>query len=264
MLFQKKQENRLNYSHSVCARHYSDEFFDADIPMYLQHARCSGSPILELGCGTGRVLIPLAQAGFEIVGLDLYEPMLRVASEKVKGLDAVTRRRISLVQADMSRFSLKRCFSMAYISVNTIFHLSRQKQCECLACTRDVLKPGGTILIDCESSSSMVVARECIGMLNRYNYYGDTDGKAASIRSWITDVDLARRLMCIRTRVTEETYNEDAREYTYEHTLYWLDRYELEQLLAKCGFRTTHVYGNWDMRRFSEGDDRMIFVADKI
>ena len=126
----------LNYSHPVCARHYSDEFFGADIPMYLEHARRSGA---------GRILVPLAEAGFRVMELDLYPPMLEVAGEKIAQLDGTIQRRISLIQADISHFSLKRCFGMAYISANTIFQLSRQKQRKCLECVSGVLKPGGTI-----------------------------------------------------------------------------------------------------------------------
>jgi SAM-dependent methyltransferase len=254
----------LSYSHPVCACHYSDEFFDADVPMYLEHAQRSGSPILELGSGAGRLLIPLAQAGFRVVGLDLYAPMLKAAGEKIAKLDGIARRRIGLIQADMSHFSLKRCFNMAYISANTMFHLSRQKQRECLKCVRDALRPGGQILIDCESPSSIATASECIGMLSRCDDYSENaSGRVASVRSWIIDVDLAERLMYTRTEITEKSCDRDVKKRTYNYTLHWFDKDELERLLAECGFRRTHIYGDWDMRHFSEGDHRMIFVADR-
>ena len=257
-------DNRLSYSHPVCAHHYSDEFFDADIPMYLKHARQSGSPILELGCGTGRILIPLAKAGFRIVGLDLYSPMLKVAGEKIAQLSETIQRRISLIQADISSFSLKQRFNMAYISANTIFHLSRQEQRRCLECARDVLRPGGTIIIDCESSDSMSTAQECVGMLSRYDDYSkDDSGKTESVRSWITCVDLAERRMKVKTEVMKRSSDAKVKKCTYNHTFHWFDRIEMERLLYECGFRTTHIYGDWDMRNFSEGDHRMIFVADK-
>jgi ubiquinone/menaquinone biosynthesis C-methylase UbiE len=232
--------------------------------MYLKHARRSGSPILELGCGTGRILIPLAKAGFRVVGLDLYSPMLKVADEKIAQLGNTIQRRISLIQADISRFSLKQCFNIAYISANTIFHLSRQEQRKCLECARDVLKPGGTIIIDCESPDSMSTAQECVGMLSRYDDYSkDDSGKTESVRSWITCVDLANHRMKVKTEITEKISNAKVEKYTYNHTFHWFDRIEMERLLYECGFRTTHIYGDWDMRNFSEGDHRMIFVADK-
>jgi len=224
--------------------------------MYLEHARRGGAPILELGCGTGRILIPLAQAGFRIVGIDLYAPMLRVAGEKITQLGEVVRRRIKLIQADMSQFSLKQRFNMVYISANTIFQLSHQKQRACLECAHDALNPGGMILIDCESPGSMSTALECVGMLNRVDDYHDV-----SVRSWISYVDLAARLMKVKTEVTKKS---DNRRHTYNQTLHWLDKAEMERLLAEFGFRVTHIYGDWDMRSFSDGDHRMIFAADRI
>ena len=255
----------LDYSHPVCARHYSDEFFDADIPMYLEHARRSGAPILGLGCGTGRILIPLAKAGFRVVGLDLYPSMLSVAGEKIAQLGESTRKRISLIQADISHFSLKRCFNMAYISANTIFQLSRREQRKCLECVSGVLKSGGTILIDCESPGSISTAQECVGMLSRFDDYPDDHaGKPASVRSWITCVDLADRRIKVRTEITEKSSGAKVEKRTYNHALHWFGRIEMERLLSECGFRATHVYGDWDMRRFSDSDHRMIFVADAM
>jgi SAM-dependent methyltransferase len=253
-------DDRLSYSHPVCARHYSDEFFDADIRMYLERARINGSPILELGCGTGRILIPLAQAGFQVVGIELYPSMLKIARQRIAELDEPVRRRIKLIQADMSDFSLKQRFNMAYISANTIFHLPHQKQQKCLECVYYALKLGGEILIDCESHTSMIIAQECIGLLSRCDDY-DEDGKAVSVRSWITCMDAQRRIMQVRTEVAEKDCSDSISKRTYNHTLHWLDKDEMEQLLTGCGFRVTDIYGDWDMRRFSEGHHRMIFVA---
>jgi SAM-dependent methyltransferase len=254
--------DRLNYSHPICARHYSDEFFDADIPMYLQRARINGSPILELGCGTGRILIPLAQAGFHVVGIELYPSMLKIAREKIAELDEPVRKRIKLIQADMSAFCLKQRFNMAYISANTIFHLPRQKQRKCLECVYYALKPGGEILIDCESHTIMITAQECIGLLCRCDDY-DEDGKPASVRSWITHIDVKSHIMQMRTEVAEKDCNNNISKRTYDNTFHWLDKDEMEQLLNRCGFRVTGIYGDWDMRRFSEGHHHMIFAATK-
>jgi SAM-dependent methyltransferase len=252
----------LDYSHPICARYYSDEFFDADIPMYLQRARINGSPILELGCGTGRILIPLAQAGFHIAGIELYPSMLKATGEKIAELDEPVRKRIKLIQADMSAFCLKQRFKMAYISANTMFHLPSQKQQQCLECVYYALKPGGEILIDCESHTSMITAQECIGLLSRCDDY-DEDGKAVSVRSWITQIDVKRRIMQVRTEVTEKDCSGNISKRTYSYTLHWFDKDEMEQLLDTCGFTVTDIYSDWDMRRFSEGHHRMIFAANR-
>ena len=67
------------------AEYYDQDHATAiDIPFYLDHARECGSPILELACGTGRVLIPLAEAGFELYGVDASENMLAMCERKVR------------------------------------------------------------------------------------------------------------------------------------------------------------------------------------
>jgi ubiquinone/menaquinone biosynthesis C-methylase UbiE len=65
----------------------------ADIPFYLHYARQCGSPLLELACGTGRVLIPLAQAGFELYGIDISANMLAVCRRSVPRLTPKVRAR---------------------------------------------------------------------------------------------------------------------------------------------------------------------------
>ncbi len=85
---------------------------EGDVQFYVAEAQKAGSPVLELGCGTGRILIPVAQAGVAITGLDLSVPMLDIARRKVAGLDATTRGRIELAEGDMRRFALGRRFNL--------------------------------------------------------------------------------------------------------------------------------------------------------
>lgn len=84
------------------------EFYDYVIPyrdrrdvgFFVAMARQAGGPVLELGCGTGRVLIPTARAGVEIVGLDVSAPMLAVCREKLSRKPEEVQARVRLVRAD--------------------------------------------------------------------------------------------------------------------------------------------------------------------
>ena len=86
----------------------------ADLPFYLDCARRFGGPILELGAGTGRVLIALAEAGYEIVGVEVSAAMLEAASAKIAKWPAAAAR-IRLVDADMKDFALQQTFSLVII-----------------------------------------------------------------------------------------------------------------------------------------------------
>src|SRR5512136_1735449 len=73
----------------------------ADVGFFVEAAKGSGGPVLEVGCGTGRVLIPTARAGVEITGLDLSPHMLEVCRRKLKDEPEEVRSRVRLVQGDM-------------------------------------------------------------------------------------------------------------------------------------------------------------------
>jgi SAM-dependent methyltransferase len=116
-----------------------------DIDFYHGLCRASGGPILEIGVGTGRISLPLAQEGMEIVGIDLYEPMLKVAQQRaldVAPLDGSIR----LIQADMRNFDLKRAFPVVTIPARTLLlATTEEEQIQTLCCAVQHLAPGGTL-----------------------------------------------------------------------------------------------------------------------
>src|SRR5271163_949957 len=94
-----------------------------DIQFYCDSAENYGGPILELGCGTGRITMPLAQRGQQITGLDISQKMLERAAEKRDALSAEQRDRVRLVQADMTKFDLGEQFPLIIIPFRPFQHL---------------------------------------------------------------------------------------------------------------------------------------------
>src|SRR5712692_9697906 len=89
--------------------------FDGDLPFYLELARGQGQRVLEVACGSGRVLVPLARAGFDVVGIDASPHMLVLARTK---LDTQPNGDVLLVQADMRDFRLATTnFDLAILAV---------------------------------------------------------------------------------------------------------------------------------------------------
>jgi ubiquinone/menaquinone biosynthesis C-methylase UbiE len=82
------------------------------VEFYVQEAINAGFPVLEIGCGTGRIMIPTAEAGISITGLDRAPSMLEIARRKISILDKDTQSRIKLVEGDMRDFSLKDKFNI--------------------------------------------------------------------------------------------------------------------------------------------------------
>ena len=100
---------------------------EGDVGFYLEEANGIETPTLEVGCGTGRVLFPLAEAGVEVVGLDCAAHMLGVARRKLSKLHEQVQSRIELVQGDMRNFSLRRQFALIIIPYRSFQHLVTPK-----------------------------------------------------------------------------------------------------------------------------------------
>jgi SAM-dependent methyltransferase len=111
--------------------HYSNaEYYDrayrrhvVDLGFYLQTALEHGGPVLELGCGTGRVTFYLARAGLDVVGVDSSAEMLRAARDKAAALPADVGRRVELVEGDVRDLRLGRSFRLVVAPFNVLQHL---------------------------------------------------------------------------------------------------------------------------------------------
>jgi SAM-dependent methyltransferase len=121
------------------------EDLDFDRSFYVGLARAAGGPVLEVACGTGRVLIPCLEAGADIEGLDLEPAML----ERLRAKAAAKGLRPKVHLADMRRFSLARRFALAFIPFNGFVHcLTTTDQRACLAACRAHLTPGGRLVFN--------------------------------------------------------------------------------------------------------------------
>jgi SAM-dependent methyltransferase len=111
-----------------------------DLPFWLTLAQHTGDPILELGCGTGRVLLWLAQAGYTLVGLDHDRVMLVFSREK---LPVRMEERIQLVQADLTAFHFGCRFPLILLPCNTLSTIRGTARESLFACVAEHLFPGG-------------------------------------------------------------------------------------------------------------------------
>jgi SAM-dependent methyltransferase len=114
-------------------------------PFYREEARRAGGPVLELACGTGRLTIPLAQDGHEVVGLDASPAMLAQAKRKAAEAGVVA----TFVSGDMRAFDLGRRFGFVLVSCNSLGHMTEPEDLQaCLMSIRRHLAPGGVLAFD--------------------------------------------------------------------------------------------------------------------
>lgn len=95
--------------------HHADEI--EDVPFWLQLAKEMGSPVLELGCGTGRLLLPLLESGLEVIGLDINFEMLSYFKGQLSDHSV---EKVNIFQADLENFHLECEFSFIFLACNTL------------------------------------------------------------------------------------------------------------------------------------------------
>ncbi|MFQ5664208.1 MAG: class I SAM-dependent methyltransferase [Terriglobia bacterium] len=121
----------------------------ADVEFYVSLARAAGGRTLELGCGTGRILIPTAQATCDIVGLELSPHMLTKCREKLGRQPPNVQARARLVQGNMTDFELGETFALATTPFRSFQQLlTVEEQFSSLGCVRRHLQPGGRLVLD--------------------------------------------------------------------------------------------------------------------
>lgn len=133
------------------AERYEAEYapFSIDRAWYVKRAVELGGPVLELGCGTGRILFALAAEGLQVVGVDNAPAMLARARTRTVLLGADLAQRVELLEADLTSFSLLRQFPTIVAPLNCLMHLLTDEDLlACLARVREHLEPDGRFLFD--------------------------------------------------------------------------------------------------------------------
>ena len=225
-----------------------------------------GGPILELGCGTGRVLVPLARAGFKITGLDLSAGMLERSRARIAGESREVRDRVQLVEADMTTFDLGRRFASIICPFAGFQQLRTvEQQLACLERCRAHLLPKGRLVLDLPNPDPAPAeyTRDASGEGEATAQVVDwTDGRR--IRWWMTVIAYDRSLQCNECEVTYEIVSADGgtRRITETISLRYTFRYELEHLLFRAGFRPVALYGDYDCSPLGDESPALIAVAE--
>ncbi len=248
----------------LIAHHYDLLYgdFEADVPLYQTFAEAADGPLLEIGCGTGRLLPPLAQAGHPLTGLDLSETALTIAHDKIKA--AGLTEQITLRQADMRHFDLAdKQFALTLIPLNTLMHChTTADQLATLQTIHRHLRPGGQLIIDLFYPDPTLLA-EVDGRL--YLEAEAVDERSGRLVQWFWqhDIDLAEQMRHLTYILDEIDESGQVRRVRIPFSLRFIYRYEMEHLLKLSGFEVVTIYGDYDFSPFESHSPRMIFVAEK-
>ena len=234
---------------------------DDDLAFWTEEARFSGGPVLELGCGTGRVAIPMAQTGIQVVGLDNSRELLSIARGKARSL-RLSRDQIQFTYGDMRRFSLKQQFPLVCIPFNSfLLLLSVAEQFQALLAIRKHLIPSGRLIIDIfVPDLDRLVSDPSVETSNGELLESDTDHQL--ILREQSFCDNFNQIITARNMIEERDPKGNLEQAVLkEYQLRYIHRFEMQHLLAAAGYNVLDVYGSYERHTLDEEDPRMLWVA---
>jgi SAM-dependent methyltransferase len=232
--------------------------FPMGLDFYIGLAKMAPGPVLDVGCGTGRILLPCLHAGVDIEGLDLFPGMLKRLQEKAAALGLNP----TLHQADMASFRLSRRYALIMIPFNAFVHnLTTDDQLACLRTCRDHLQPGGLLVFDVSYPGQQWVG----GTTGRRELEGEIKHPETGlpVRMWDTRTfDRVRQLQYSANEIEMlDATGKVTATYPSKTTMRWTYKPEMELLLRMTGFARWQILGDFDGRPLEQETDTMIVKA---
>ena len=213
----------------------------------------TGGPVLELGVGSGRVAVPVAKDGHEVVGIDRSPAMLARAAKRAKE----QRTKLTLVEADMRSFSLERTFALITIPANTFLMLEPDDRWACLARCREHLTAHGRLAIDVLNPDPSIIAGLDGAVREDWRRSDPETGhpvtKFSSTRGNVEQTHF-------HWWFDEEMPDGSVRRIGRETTLHYLYRREAELLFPAAGFDIDTLHGSYDGGAAGGSSPKLLFV----
>lgn len=238
-----------------------DELSDFDdLSFYQWFAEAQPGPILDLGCGTGRVLLPLVERGLEVVGLDGSQAMLDLCAARL----GEAGRSAELVRGDMRDFDLgERRFSSILIPGFSIQMLLDDADVEaCLACCRKHLSVDGQLIIPTHMPWEMIWdGREKSPLEERKTVpLAGAAGHLVAHQGWA--IDSVEQRLLLRNRF--EHFGEDGNLLASEEkemTIRWHLPHEMMMRLGEAGFSDISLYGDFEFEAPEADSESVVYLA---
>ncbi|HMW34338.1 class I SAM-dependent methyltransferase [bacterium] len=224
-----------------------------DHDFYVEETTRAQGSVLEVGVGTGRLFMEALRAGADIYGLDASATMIRTLQAK---LDAKEKQRVSV--ADVRDFTMDRRFALIVAPFRVFTHLRTvDEQLAALACIKDHLEPGGTLILDVFNPDPVLCSQGRESTL-------DFDGEWAPgqrLKRFTTVVpDFMHQINHVTMRyVWDENGTTHDESWSFRVRYYF--RFELEHLIYRSGLALETMYGGFDRTAFDENSKELIAVC---
>jgi SAM-dependent methyltransferase len=244
------------------ARLYDAFPFEADLPLYLELATAQGGAVLELGCGSGRVLVPLARAGHRVVGVDASPHMLALARDKLARANLGPGERVRLVEGDMRAFDLGETFDLAIIATKSFNYLiQRADQARALAAVAAHLQPGGLLALDLLNPRPDWLGAAPGSLHQDLVEYAPALGATVARTEAVVRTDLVEQVRVTRSAYDIVAADGTVRKRLVEWAYRFIYRFEAEHLLERAGFRVEAALGGYGREPLAADSPTMLFLA---
>ena len=234
------------------------EQLDYGLDYYLQLARAAGGPILDLACGTGRVMLPCLSAGLEVDGVDLSASMLARLREKASAKGFQPR----LWQASMASFALERRYALIMIPFNAFVHnLTVDDQIGTLSRCREHLQPGGLLAFDAFfPGTGIITAPENTRVLETEVLHPKTGLPVRLFDTRSFDRVEQRQFSKVEIEMID-SHGRVASTHTSHTVVRWIYKTEMELLMRASGFAQWGIFGGFDRSALRLETDGMVVEA---
>jgi len=228
--------------------------FLSDLPLYINRMpKDKSAKILELCCGTGRLTLPIASEGYNIIGVDNSSSMLEQA--KVKAIASGLK--IEFINADIRTLELEEKYDLIFIPFNSIHHMYQNEDLfDVFSVVKKHLKKGGQFLFDCYNPNIRYIV-EAEKELKEIAEYTTSDGRKIRIKQAMqyeskTQINRIEWHYFIND-MFDSVQNLDMRMYFPQ---------ELEAYLKWNGFQIIEKFGNFKEEEFHDNSEKQVFVCE--
>lgn len=234
-------------------------FRTQDIAFYVAMAREGEGPVIEIGCGTGRITLPLLETGREIFGVDRSPAMLQILRQKIADRPELRQR---MLEGDMRTFDLGKKFAQVFVPFRAFLHLDTiDDQLAALRNLHRHLRAKGRLILDVFAPSYRLMSNDQAQASLPAQY--PPDGRIITVSDHVTYAHRDQRLDV--ERHIDTVYPDGTLKRAVERFhLRYIFRYEMELLLRQAGFHADAVYGDFERRPYDYHSGEMIFVAQPV
>jgi ubiquinone/menaquinone biosynthesis C-methylase UbiE len=256
---------KSNDPYRAIATYYDLEHreFTDDSELYLQFIESAGDPVLELGCGTGRILREVARAGYSATGIDASTEMLATAHETIE--NAGLGESVQLIKGNFADDRLVPAgeFGVAIIGLDSLLHVtSQEEQLQVLRSAWTALDPRGQLIVDVLHPTPARLAAMDGGLTFAGTWLMESGSHLDKLVAQSIDAAEQQIHSEIWYEVTSQSGTVERTRTSF--TQRWIGSGELVLLLQLAGFQDWRIYGSYELDPLDAHSDRLIVAAEKM